>query len=173
MLATILGFVVGIARLSKNWLLAKLAAGYVEIIRNLPLLLQLLFWYNAVLKALPDLRDSWTLPGGIFLNNRGLVPAAADLRSRACSSSSVALARRRSSARSRYRVWAQQAAGAHRPAGAGRAWSRSALIIGLPLVAFCRSPACRSTLDYPEKGRFNIRGGIEILPEFVALLFGL
>src|SRR5215813_2291529 len=71
-LATIVGFLVGIARLSKNFLLAKLSATYVELIRNLPLLLQLLFWYNAVLKALPDLRDSVTLPGGGFLNNRGL-----------------------------------------------------------------------------------------------------
>src|SRR6187402_2800976 len=67
----VLATVVGIARLSKNFLLAKLSAGYVELIRNVPLLLQLLFWYNAVLKALPDLRDSWTLPGSIFLNNRG------------------------------------------------------------------------------------------------------
>src|SRR5712691_7589359 len=57
-LATILGFLVGIARLSKNWLLARLASGYVELIRNLPVLLQLLFWYNAVLKALPEMRDS-------------------------------------------------------------------------------------------------------------------
>src|SRR5215813_4405639 len=57
-LATILGFIVGISRLSKNWLLSRVAGGYVEIIRNLPLLLQLLFWYNAVLKALPELRDS-------------------------------------------------------------------------------------------------------------------
>src|ERR1700741_2781895 len=71
-LATILGFVVGIARLSKNWLVAKLAGGYVEIIRNLPLLLQLLFWYNAVLKALPGIRDSIAIPGGGFPNNRGL-----------------------------------------------------------------------------------------------------
>src|ERR1700752_207789 len=70
-LATIVGFLVGIARLSKNFLLAKLSAGYVELIRNVPLLLQLLFWYNAVLKALPALRESWTLPGSIFLNNLG------------------------------------------------------------------------------------------------------
>ena len=53
-----LGFVIGIARLSNNWLVARMAGVYVEIIRNLPLLLQLLFWYNAVLKALPELRDS-------------------------------------------------------------------------------------------------------------------
>src|SRR6188472_1815632 len=75
-LATIVGFLVGIARLSKNFLLAKLSAGYVELIRNVPLLLQLLFWYNAVLKALPDLRESWTLPGNIFLNNRGFFSPA-------------------------------------------------------------------------------------------------
>ena len=71
-LATILGFIVGIARLSKNWLVSRVATGYVELIRNLPLLLQLLFWYNAVLKALPELRDSVVIPGGAFLNNRGL-----------------------------------------------------------------------------------------------------
>src|SRR3954468_5671000 len=71
-LATILGFVIGISRLSKNWLLSKAATGYVETIRNLPLLLQLLFWYNAVLKALPEMRDSIHIPGGMYLNNRGL-----------------------------------------------------------------------------------------------------
>src|SRR5882757_4482437 len=70
--ATILGFIIGIARLSKNWLVSKAATGYVETIRNIPLLLQLLFWYNAVLKALPELRDSFKIPGGLVLNNRGL-----------------------------------------------------------------------------------------------------
>ncbi len=70
--ATILGFIVGISRLSKNWLLAKVATGYVETIRNIPLLLQLLFWYNAVLKALPEMRDSIKITGGAYLNNRGL-----------------------------------------------------------------------------------------------------
>src|SRR5687768_17200735 len=64
--ATVLGFLIGIARLSKNWLLSRMAGCYVEIIRNLPLLLQLLFWYNAVLKALPELRDSLVLPGRGF-----------------------------------------------------------------------------------------------------------
>src|SRR5579864_4134892 len=71
-LATALGFTIGIARLSRNWLVARLAGGYVELIRNIPLLLQLLFWYNAVLKALPELRNSIALPTGGFLNNRGL-----------------------------------------------------------------------------------------------------
>src|SRR5262252_6687239 len=71
-LATVLGFAIGIARLSPNWLLARLAGGYVEVTRNVPLLLQLLFWYNAVLKSLPELRDSIALPGAAYLNNRGL-----------------------------------------------------------------------------------------------------
>ena len=71
-LATILGFLIGIARLSRNWLVATLAGGYVELIRNVPLLLQLYFWYNAVLKSLPELKGSVALPGGGILNNRGL-----------------------------------------------------------------------------------------------------
>src|SRR5215831_2228687 len=67
-LATVLGFTIGICRLSKNWLLSRVATGYVELIRNIPLLLQLLFWYNAVLKALPELRESAVLWGGSYLN---------------------------------------------------------------------------------------------------------
>lgn len=75
--ATVIGFIVGVARLSSNWLVAKLAAAYVEIVRNLPLLLQLFFWYYAVLKNLPGPRQSYALPGGAFLNVRGLyLPAA-------------------------------------------------------------------------------------------------
>ena len=72
-LATFLGFFVGVARLSSNWVVAKLAMIYVEVIRNIPLLLQLFFWYNAVLKPLPEPRNSIALPGAIFLNNRGII----------------------------------------------------------------------------------------------------
>src|SRR5580700_10925490 len=71
--ATLLGFIVGIARLSSNWLLARLAGAYVEFIRNLPLLFQMLFWYLAVLSTLPGPRQSIALFGGVFLNNRGLL----------------------------------------------------------------------------------------------------
>src|SRR5215470_1750795 len=70
--ATVIGFTVGIARLSKNFLVERLATAYVELIRNVPLLLQLLFWYNAVLKALPEIAGSLVTPGGFILNNRGL-----------------------------------------------------------------------------------------------------
>src|SRR5499426_4587003 len=71
-LATILGFFIGIARLSRNWLLARLAEGYVELIRNLPLLFQILFWYLAVLGTLPGPRQSISVLGEAFINNRGL-----------------------------------------------------------------------------------------------------
>ena len=71
--ATILGFLIGIARLSPNWLLARLASAYIETFRNIPLLLQIFFWYFAVLRALPSPRDSISLGEAIFLNVRGLV----------------------------------------------------------------------------------------------------
>ncbi len=78
-IATILGFVIGISRLSRNWLLAKVAGGYVETIRNLPLLLQLLFWYNAVLKALPDIRESIVVGGGGLSEQSRPLFAGADI----------------------------------------------------------------------------------------------
>ncbi len=167
--ATILGFAIGIARLSKNWLVAKLAGGYVELIRNLPLLLQLLFWYNAVLKALPELRDSLAFPGSIFLNNRGLfipqpvfgpearVALAAFVASLVCAAV--------------YRIWArrhQLQTGRQVPVF----WPALAFLVIPPLVAFSLA-GFPVEFAYPEKGRFNIRGGMEILPEFIALLFGL
>ena len=167
--ATIIGFIVGIARLSKNWLIGNIATCYVELIRNVPLLLQLLFWYNAVLKALPDLRDSWTLPGSIFLNNRGFFAPYPIFEPR-MSWVVIALVAGIVGAIS-YSMWAvkkQERTGAQSPV----ALVALALIIGLPLIAFflAGTPA---TLEFPEKGRFNIRGGMEILPELVALVVGL
>ena len=168
-LATIVGFLVGIARLSKNFLLAKLSSGYVELIRNVPLLLQLLFWYNAVLKALPDLRDSWTLPGSIYLNNRGFFAPSPvfqpgmELVGGAFIVGVIGALG--------YRNWArkkQERTGAQSPV----ALVALALIIGLPVIAFFLA-GMPATLEFPEKGRFNIRGGMEILPELVALVIGL
>ena len=71
-IATVVGFIIGIARLSNNWIVSRLAAVYVEIIRNVPLLLQLFVWYFAVLKSMPAVRDSLTFLGGWALNQRGL-----------------------------------------------------------------------------------------------------
>jgi len=71
--ATVIGFLVALGRLSPNWLLSRISGGYVELIRNLPLLFQILFWYLAVLSALPNPRQSISLFGSFFLSNRGFV----------------------------------------------------------------------------------------------------
>ena len=71
--ATVIGFLVALGRLSPNWLLSRISGGYVELVRNLPLLFQILFWYLAVLAALPSPRQSISLFGRFFLSNRGLV----------------------------------------------------------------------------------------------------
>ena len=168
-LATILGFIVGIARLSKNWLVRKAASFYVETIRNIPLLLQLLFWYNAVLKALPDLRDSVRIPGGIFLNNRGLFlpePIFAPGFEFAVVAFFVAVA-----VSIAFYIWArkrQERTGQQAPVFL----VSLGLIIGLPLIALLLAGMPLS-FSFPKAGRFNIDGGLEVVPEFAALLFGL
>lgn len=167
-LATVWGFVIGIARLSRNWLVANVARGYVELIRNIPLLLQLLFWYNAVLKALPEMRESIVL-GGAVLNNRGLFLPQPNFGP---GTGLVALA---------FVIGIASALGLR--LAAKRRLERTgqtipvfgsslALVIGLPVIAFLLAGA-EVRLVHPELGRFNVRGGVEILPEFGALLFGL
>src|SRR3984957_3643563 len=167
--ATILGFIIGLARLSRNWLVARLAGGYVQLIRNVPLLLQILFWYNAVLKALPELHGSVTLPAGTFLNNRGLFlprpefPASFRIVMIALLLGVLAAIA--------LRVWARRRrnrTGVPVPV----VWPALALMIGLPLVVTLLTDV-PIRFSYPQLGRFNIMGGIEILPEFVALLLAL
>ena len=168
-LATVLGFVVGISRLSKNWLLAKAATGYVETIRNLPLLLQLLFWYNAVLKALPEMRDSIHIPGGAFLNNRGLFLPQPEFLYGFDAVFAVAVVG--IVAAIIFALWSRK-----RQARTGKRlpvlWITLVLVFGLPLVAFALK-GFPLMFNYPKAGRFNIAGGMEVLPEFAALLFGL
>jgi general L-amino acid transport system permease protein len=168
-LATILGFFIGIARLSQNWLVSRLAGGYVELIRNIPLLLQILFWYNAVLKSLPELRGSVALPFGGFLNNRGLFlprPVFAPDFGAVVIAFAIGLvvaiglylwARRR-----------QERTGAQ----VHILWMMLTAIFGLPLLVFVVAGR-PLTFGIPDMGRFNIRGGLEILPEFAALLLAL
>ena len=167
--ATILGFAIGVARLSSNWLLSRMAGFYVETLRNLPLLLQLLFWYNAVLKALPAVQQSLALPGGGFLNNRGLyLPQPVLLPGSGWAWAALAAG---VVAALGFRVW-----GRRRQARTGEQtptlWVTLALVIVPPLAALALS-GFPLRFDFPEGGRFNIRGGIEVLPEFMALLFGL
>jgi general L-amino acid transport system permease protein len=168
-LATVIGFTVGIARLSRNWLVARLAGGYVELIRNVPLLLQLLFWYNAVLKALPELRQSLALPGGALLNNRGLFLPAPQLKS----GFGAVLAALLIGLAAAYvlHVWAhrrQERTGAQPLI----LWWALGLIFGLPLAVFVMAGFPLS-FSVPQMGRFNVVGGLEVLPEFAALLLAL
>ena len=167
--ATVLGFTIGIARLSKNWLVARTAAGYVETIRNIPLLLQLLFWYNAVLKALPAIRESLVIPGGIYLNNRGLFLPLPIFKSgfgfvlAALAVGVIGAIAFYVRARKRQEQTGRQAPVFSVALG---------LVIGLPLLVLALA-GFPLGFEYPESGRFNINGGIEILPEFAAMLFGL
>jgi general L-amino acid transport system permease protein len=167
-LATILGFTIGIARLSKNFLVARLATSYVEFIRNVPLLLQLLFWYNAVLRALPDIATSLTLPGGVILNNRGLFTPRPLFADGAQILGVLAAAVLGAIA---FNVVAARSARLQRAIGT-RFVGTVLIAIGVPVVALLAIGG-PFTFDYPAVARFNVRGGIEILPEFIALLFGL
>jgi len=169
LLATVLGFAIGIARLSNNWLLAKLAAGYVEVTRNVPLLLQLLFWYNAVLKALPELRGSVALPGGAILNNRGLFlprPEFAPQFSIVLIVLAIGIAA--TIALKSYANRRHDRTGEEVPV----LWPALGFIVVLPLAVFALA-GFPLTFSIPHMGRFNVSGGVEILPEFAALLLAL
>jgi general L-amino acid transport system permease protein len=168
-LATILGFLVGIGRLSKNKIINWLSTLYVELIRNTPLLLQLLFWYNAVLKALPEVRESAKIGESIFLNNRGLFTpepvfgAAWPMVNWAILIGIVGAIAYRHFARKKQAETGQQSPVLLVTLG---------LVIGLPLIAYFIAGQPLS-FNYPAATRFNISGGWQIFPEFVALLVGL
>lgn len=167
--ATILGFAIGVARLSKNVLVNGFATFYVEVIRNTPLLLQLLFWYNAVLKALPEVRESAALPGGAFLNNRGLfAPEPVFGANFNFVAWALILGLIGYFAFGRYAKIKQDKTGQQSPVllvGLG-------LILVVPLLVYFLAGQPLS-FNYPDLGRFNIRGGVQIFPEFVALVAGL
>ena len=168
-LATILGFFVGIARLSRNWLVARLAGGYVELIRNLPLLFQILFWYLAVLGTLPPPRQSISLFGEIFLNNRGIIVPAPVAGEGA--GAVIAVLVLSVIATIALRLWAKR-----RQIRTGRQfpllWTGLALVVAPPLVALVVM-GFPIGFERPELRGFNFVGGVRLLPEFVALLLAL
>lgn len=168
-LATIIGFVVGIARLSQNWLVARLATVYVESVRNVPLLLQLFFWYFAVLQTLPHPRDSLSVAGTVFLNNRGLsVPRAIFGEGIDLVVISLVVAVIAALTVARWSRRRREATGERFPTFL----VVSGLIFGLPVFTFLAVGAPVS-FQYPEMGRFRLTGGLGLVPEFVALLAGL
>jgi len=167
--ATVIGFIVALGRLSPNWLLARIATGYVELLRNLPLLFQILFWYLAVLAALPGPRQSISLFGIFFLNNRGLIipkpigePGFEPFVLAGLIAIGVSIALWRYSRRQLFqhgkmiRVWPYVLA----------------LLIGLPLasVLIFGEPVA---FEVPVLKGFNFAGGSRVIPEFVALTLAL
>lgn len=167
-LATVIGVVMGLARLSNNWLVARLATVYIETLRNIPLLLQMFFWYFAVLSALPAPRNSIIL-GDFMLNKRGIYspdPQFQDgfgivifgfLLSLVMSIALIRWAKKR-----------QTQTGNWFPAY----WSSLGLIIAVTFLALVVS-GFPIEFEFPEKSRFNVKGGMVLTPEFVAVLIAL
>ena len=167
--ATIIGFTVGIMRLSSNWLIAKIAEAYVEILRNIPLLLQIFFWYFAVLRALPKPKQSLELYDSFFLNNRGLfIPDTVFGEG-----SSIIF----------YMLWLtiiisigifiwakrrQNRTGERFPAF----YVSTALILGTFFISLAAT-GFPVSFEYPELKGFNFKGGVKLIPELVALTFAL
>ncbi|MCG8446887.1 MAG: amino acid ABC transporter permease [Hyphomicrobiales bacterium] len=168
-IATVLGFIFGIARLSNNWVISKIAYVYVEVMRNLPLLLQIFFWYFAVLRSVPGPRESITVFDSIFINNRGLkLPKPLYEPGAGLVGISILVA---IAAVWLLRRWArkrQMATGEQFPVFQ---WA-VAILFGLPLVVFYLTGSPVS-FEYPELRGFNFQGGLTIIPEFVALLLAL
>jgi general L-amino acid transport system permease protein len=168
-LSTGLGIVLGIARLSSNWLLARLALAYVELIRNIPLLLQLLLLYAVLNTAAPGPRDAWHPLPGVFISNRGLflpVPAGDPSHVFIAAAFAIGIV-----AAFGVRFWArkrQERTGQSFPVLAAGA----ALILGLPLLAWLAAGA-PARMSVPELTGFNFAGGLDMPPEFAALLAGL
>ncbi|MGB1270543.1 MAG: amino acid ABC transporter permease [Endozoicomonas sp.] len=169
-LATVLGFMVGIARLSSNWLLARLATIFIETFRNIPLLLQIFFWYFAVLAALPHPRQSLALGDSIFLNLRGLflprplMEGGMPFLLSVLFAIGVALMVRRLNQRQRVET------GEGFSDGSWILWG--GLLLGIPAVVWWLSDASLA-FELPVLRGFNFRGGIAIIPELGALLLAL
>ena len=168
-LATVLGFILGIARLSSNWLIRQLATVYIEIFRNIPPLLQIFFWYFAVIGPLPGPRNSLSLGDIIFLNNRGVqmpAPSASDAAWPFVLALLLALALVVAIGR-----WARArrlATGQRFPTF--RVGLALLLIIPGACVLLFGSPV---TWTVPELQRFNIRGGWVVIPELVSIIMAL
>jgi general L-amino acid transport system permease protein len=166
--STILGTLIGIGRLSRNWLLARICTVYVETIRNIPLLLQLFVWYKLLQLYAPGPRDAITF-GGIFISNRGLrfpVPLANPIQDYMGIAFLVGIAL----------AWAVGRWAKARQMRTGQQfhsiYAGIGLIIGLPIIVWLLGGA-PTAMSWPELKGFNFVGGAEVLPEFFALLLGL
>jgi general L-amino acid transport system permease protein len=168
-LSTLIGFLVGIGRLSSNWLVAKLCTVYVETLRNIPLLLQVLFWYFGVLQALPTPRESIALGEWIVLNNRGVsVPEVIFGRGSWIVVAALIVG---SAAAFALHRWAQrrQLRTGHRPV---TWWAMPLLVLGLPAAATF-ALGHPFALSWPELTGFSYEGGLTLSPELAGLTAAL
>ncbi|MCB1914650.1 MAG: amino acid ABC transporter permease, partial [Rhodocyclaceae bacterium] len=167
--ATIIGFVVGVLRLSSNWLVKKLATAYIETFRNIPLLLQIFFWYFAIGFNLPGPRQSIAIGESVFLNNRGLYVPAPVLGEgfgwtlAAIAVAIVAVIVLAHWARRRFELTGQSF---------HTVYVSLAILLGLPLLVFVATGAPLSW-DMPALKGFNFRGGLTVIPELFALTLAL
>ena len=167
--ASFLGFFIGIGRLSQNWIISKMAMVYIEIFRNVPLLLQIMFWYFGVLRNLPVPRQSLSLGEFVFLNNRGFMLPAIEAGAGAAwylvafMVGVVAFFWFKRRAR-QVLATTGNIVSVWRPAGS---------IFMLALLAAYLIAGVPFQLDLPVLRGFNFRGGISVIPEFVALLLAL
>lgn len=166
--ATLIGFVAGVLRLSDNWLVGKVVTIYVEFTRNVPVLLQIIFWW-ATLTALPKVRDSLSLGDVAFLNNRGVrMPAPIMEAGMGWVIAAVFVGTVGAVLLARWARKRQEQTGQTFPSG----WASLGLIIGLPLILFF---ALGQPLDWdiPARTRFNFSGGFNVTPELIALWLAL
>ena len=166
--ATIIGFAAGILRLSRNYLISRIVTVYVEFTRNVPLLLQIIFWWVIIL-ALPKVRDSLQFADAFYLNNRGVrMPAPVFLEGSLGLLIAVIAGLAATLLVARWARARLDATGRKFPVGS----TGLGLVVGVPLVLFfiLGRPI---GLDLPEMGRFNLQGGFNVTPELVALWLAL
>ncbi len=169
-LASILGLVIGVARLSPNWLVSRVAGGYVEVIRNTPLLVQLFLIYFVVLLQLPPVRETIALPGSFFLNQRGLFVPGPQMSP--TFGAWLALLGVGLVVAIGARLVARRLRAAGRP-GYRLGLVGALLFIGLAVGGWIALGDAPLTFDLPVRGRFNFSGGLALSTSFTALLTGL
>jgi general L-amino acid transport system permease protein len=168
-LSTVLGFIVGISYFSKNWLLKKLSISYVQLFRNIPLLLQVFFWYFAVLAALPSAKDSISIGESFFLNVRGLyLPAVVGESGSGFVYIALLIAVIAAVVTKKWAKKRQDATGEQFPV----LITFIGLIVGLPLIVSLVM-GTPFILDYPSLQGFNFAGGVTVIPELMALALAL
>jgi len=168
-LTSILGLIIGVARLSNNWIISRLAATYVETFRNIPVLLQILFWYNVVLAAMPSVRQSYSFFNSVFINQRGIfIPKPIFLDGSIYIGVAVVVAI--------IMGWFVHKWAKKRLEETGKEFpiflTNLSLFVFLPLIAYFATGK-PINFDYPVLKGFNFVGGKTYTPEFLALLFAL